>query len=80
MTPHRTQYIVRRIGRNLAAARRARGLRQADVAERMRIPVSQYARLERGEHESGIVKYLDAYWSINMAPEELLYRLEERIP
>lgn len=71
---------MRRIGQNLAAARRARGLRQSDIAERMRIPTSQYARLERGEHESGIVKYLDAYWAINMAPEELLHRLEERIP
>lgn len=80
MTPHRTQYIVRRVGQNLAAARRARGLRQADIAERMRIPASQYARLERGEHESGIVKYLDAFWAINMAPEELFHRLEERIP
>jgi transcriptional regulator with XRE-family HTH domain len=80
MTSHRTQYIVKRVGRNLRDARRARGLRQADVAERMKIEQTQYARLERGEHESGIVKYLDAYWALNMSPEELLHRLDQRIP
>lgn len=80
MTPHRTQFIVRRLGRNLREARRARGLRQADVAGRMQIEPSQYARLERGEHESGVVKYLDAYWALEMAPDELLHRLEARVP
>lgn len=77
---HRTRYIARRVGQNLHAARTARGLRQVDVAERMRIETSQYARLERGEHESGVVKYLDAFWAIGMAPEEFFARLEERIP
>ena len=80
MTPHRTQFIVRRLGGNLRSARRARGLRQADVAARMQVEKSQYARLERGEHESGVVKYLDAYWALGMAPEELLHRLDQRVP
>jgi transcriptional regulator with XRE-family HTH domain len=80
VTPHRTQFIVRRLGANLAAARRERGLRQIDVAERMHISSTQYARMERGEHESGVVKYLDALWAIGMSPDELLVRLEQRVP
>jgi transcriptional regulator with XRE-family HTH domain len=80
VTDHRTRYIVRRLGENLRAARTTRGLRQADVASRMRIEPSQYARLERGEHESGVVKYLDAAWALEMAPEEFFHRLEQRVP
>jgi transcriptional regulator with XRE-family HTH domain len=80
MTSHRTQYIAKRLGRNIAAARRSRGLRQADVASRMRIEKSQYARLERGEHASSVVLYLDAVWALGMAPEEFFNRLEQRVP
>ena len=80
MTSHRSRYIARRLGTNLAQARRARGLRQVDVAERMRLEPSQYARLERGEHESGVVKYLDAYWALEMTPSEFFHRLHERVP
>ncbi|MCB0879941.1 MAG: helix-turn-helix transcriptional regulator [Thermoleophilia bacterium] len=80
MTSHRTLYIAKRLGRNLQSARSSRGMRQADVAERMRIEPSQYARLERGEHESGVVKYLDAYWAIGMTPDEFFHRLEQRVP
>jgi transcriptional regulator with XRE-family HTH domain len=80
VTAHRTQYITRLLGKNLRAARAARQLRQADVAERMRIEPSQYARLERGEHESGVVKYLDAFWAIGMAPDEFFHRLDQRVP
>lgn len=80
MRAARTSFIVKRLGHNLAAARRARGLRQADIADRMQIEVSQYARMERGEVASGIVRYLDAFWALHMAPEEFFHQLEERIP
>ncbi len=80
MTPHRTRYIAKRLGQNFAAARRLRGLRQVDVADRMRVETGQYARLERGEHASSVVLYLDAFWALNMSPEEFFHKLDERVP
>ncbi|MCW2928786.1 MAG: hypothetical protein JWM86_2754 [Thermoleophilia bacterium] len=77
---HRTQTILRRLGRNLVLARVRAGLTQEQVAQRMGVRTTQYARLERGEHDSGITKYLDAMWAIGASPEELLLRLEERMP
>lgn len=77
---HRSAFITRRIGANLETRRRELGLRQRDVAERMRVSPTMYARLERGDHDSGITLWLDAMWALEMTPEQLLDRLTERIP
>lgn len=77
---HRTRLILRRLGRNLRAGREAAGLTQEQVAARMELNVTQYARMEQGAHDTGITKYLDAMWAIGMSPEQLLDRLEERMP
>lgn len=77
---HRTQMILRRLGRNLATARERAGLTQEQVAHKMGVRPTQYARLERGEHDSGVSKYLDAMWAVDASPAELLYRLDERMP
>ncbi len=77
---HRRVYIARRAARNLHDRRIELGLRQEQVAERMRVPTSQYARLERGEHDSGLSLWLDAMWALDMSPDDLLARLDERVP
>lgn len=77
---HRTQYILRRLGRALVDARREAGLTQEQVAERMGVRVTQYARMERGEHDSGVTRYLDAAWAIGVAPARLFDPLETRVP
>lgn len=77
---HRARFIAKRAARNLHDRRVELGLRQDEVATRMRVVVSQYARLERGEHDSGLSLWLDAMWALEMSPEQLLDRLDERIP
>jgi transcriptional regulator with XRE-family HTH domain len=77
---HRTQMILRRLGRNLRDARREAGLTQEQVAQRMDVKLTQYSRMERGEHDTGVTRYLDAAWAIGMPPAELFRRLENRMP
>lgn len=77
---HRRAFIARRAGRNLQERRLELGLRQRDVAARMRVPTTTYARLERGDHDSGLSQWLDAMWALDMAPEQLLARLDVRVP
>ena len=77
---HRTQFIVRRAATNLREGRSRLGLSQDEVARRMRIKTTQYARLERGEHDSGLSLWLDAMWALELSPDELLERLTERVP
>jgi transcriptional regulator with XRE-family HTH domain len=77
---HRTQLILRRLGRNLRDARRAAGLTQEQVASSMGVQLTQYSRMERGEHDTGITRFLDAAWAIGMDPGELFRRLEQRMP
>lgn len=77
---HRRKYIARMAARNLRAARAERGLSQDEVARRMRVKPTQYARLERGEHDSGLSLWLDAMWALELEPGQLLQKLDERIP
>ncbi len=77
---HRRVYIARKAARNLRAARSARGLSQEEVARRMRVKTTQYARLERGEHDSGLSLWLDAMWALELTPDQLLDRLHDRVP
>ena len=77
---HRTSMIVRRVGRNLATARTGASLTQEQVAERMGMKMTQYARMERGGHDTGVSHYLDAAWAIGMDPAALFHRLEKRMP
>jgi len=77
---HRDQMILKRVGRNLAAERARRDLTQEQVADRMGVQVTQYSRMEQGRTDSGITKYLKAAWAIGMTPNELLRKLEDRMP
>lgn len=77
---HRDQMILRRIGRNLAAERKRQDLTQEQVADRMGVQTTQYARMEQGRTDTGVTKYLKAAWAIQMAPAELFHKLDERMP
>ena len=77
---HRDQMILKRVGRNLAAERGRSDLTQEQVAARMGVQTTQYARMEQGRTDSGITKYLKAAWAIEMDPAELFRRLEEPMP
>ncbi|MCW2925472.1 MAG: hypothetical protein JWM98_2876 [Thermoleophilia bacterium] len=77
---HRDQMILRRLGQNLHAERSRNSLTQEQVADRMGVKVTQYSRMERGEHDTGITKFLKAAWAIGMTPDDLFRRLEDRMP
>lgn len=77
---HRDQMILKRVGRNLKAERARRELTQETVAQRAGFQTTQLARMERGETDTGITKYLKVAWALDMAPSELFRNLEERMP
>lgn len=59
------------IGRNLAAERVRHGLTQEQVAHRMGTSMQQYSRMERGEHDSGISKFVHSARAIGMPLDRL---------
>ena len=65
------------IGRNLTAERKRRGLTQEQVAQRINMSMQQYSRIERGEHDTGITKYVRAADAIEMPLIELFRGLTE---
>lgn len=62
----RDRDILIRIGRNLAAERARADLTQDEVASRLGMQMQQYSRMERGEHDTGITKYVGAARAIGM--------------
>ena len=77
---HRDQMILRRIGKNLKLGRVERDLTQEAVARKTGMYTTQVARMERGETDTGITKYLKVAWEIGMPPGELFRNLEDRMP
>jgi transcriptional regulator with XRE-family HTH domain len=71
------QDILVRLGRNLAAERARRDLTQDDVATRIGMQMQQYSRMERGQHDTGITKYVRAARAIDMPLAELFAGFEE---
>jgi transcriptional regulator with XRE-family HTH domain len=67
----RDQDILRRIGRNLAAERARADLTQEQVAARLGMQMQQYSRMERGQHDTGITKFVHAAAAIGMPIERL---------
>jgi transcriptional regulator with XRE-family HTH domain len=68
-----TADLLERIGSNLRAERVRRHLTQEAVARRSGMGVTQVARMERGETDSGISKYLRVAAAIGIEPTELLH-------
>jgi transcriptional regulator with XRE-family HTH domain len=77
--PFSTTDLLELIGSNLRAERVRRHLTQEAVARRSGMGVTQVARMERGETDSGISKYLRVAAAIGIEPTELLHgiRLDE---
>ncbi|MCW2857874.1 MAG: hypothetical protein JWR52_3489 [Marmoricola sp.] len=67
----RPRDVLQTIGANLRAERVRRNLTQEAVANRAGLGPTQLARMERGETDSGISKYVRAAEAIGVSPEEL---------
>jgi len=63
--------LLSEIGSNLRAERVRRNLTQEAVARRSGLGVTQLARMERGETDSGISKYLRVAAAIGIEPTEI---------
>ncbi|WP_017933589.1 helix-turn-helix domain-containing protein [Nocardioides sp. Iso805N] len=68
-----TSNLLEQIGSNLRAERVRRHLTQDAVARRSGLGVTQIARMERGETDSGISKYLRLSAAIGIDPNELFH-------
>ena len=73
----RDQQLLKQIGRNLAAERARHGLTQEQVAHRMGVSMQQYSRMERGEHDSGVTKFVYAGRAIGMPLDRLFEGLRD---
>jgi transcriptional regulator with XRE-family HTH domain len=68
-----TSDLLELIGSNLRAERVRRHLTQEAVARRSGLGVTQLARMERGETDSGISKYLRVAAAIGIEPPDLFH-------
>lgn len=68
--------VLRRIGLNIKAERARRDLTQEALANRSGVAVAQVARMERGESDTGIVKYVMVARAMNLPPATLLDDVE----
>lgn len=67
--------ILVRIGSNLRAERARRNLTQETLAAMAGLATTQLARMERGETDSGITKYVHIAWALGVDPSTLLVGL-----
>lgn len=80
LMPTPVDELLARIGANLRAERVRRNLTQEAVAGRSGLGVTQLARMERGETDSGISKYVRVAAAIGIHPAELFHGLPEGGP
>ena len=74
MVPHKAKIeLLRQL---LKAARVNAGLRQIDVANRLRVPQSYIAKVEQGERKISFIEVLDLCKALGVDPTELVSRLE----
>jgi transcriptional regulator with XRE-family HTH domain len=66
---------VERLGRNVRAAREARGMTQEDLAHKSGLSSVQISRIERGRREIRITTLLQLLRALDVSPEELLHGL-----
>lgn len=67
--------VLRRVGRNIKAERARRELTQEGLAHLAGIGVAQLARMERGETDSGLTKYVSVARALDVSPDLLLQGL-----
>lgn len=68
--------LLIQIGRNIRAERSRRDLTQEAVARLAGMAPTQVARIERGETDSGITKYLRLAQAIGIRPADLFFGVE----
>lgn len=67
-----TSAVLKQIGRNIRAERARREMTQESLAHRSGVGVAQVARMERGESDTGISKYVLLARAMEIAPAVLL--------
>lgn len=70
--------LLRQIGLNLKAERARRNLTQESLARLANVGSAQVARMERGEMDSGITKYLKLARALDVEPTELFRGISSR--
>ncbi|MDF2916586.1 MAG: hypothetical protein K0S70_803 [Microbacterium sp.] len=68
--------VLKQIGRNLRAERARRDLTQEALAHASGVAVAQLARMERGESDTGISKYVLLARAMHVKPSVLLQDIE----
>lgn len=68
--------VLKQIGRNIKAERARRELTQEALANQSGVAVAQVARMERGESDMGITKYVMLTRAMKVAPALLLQEIE----
>ncbi|WP_165817948.1 helix-turn-helix transcriptional regulator [Microbacterium sp. Gd 4-13] len=68
--------VLRQIGRNIKAERARRELTQEALANVSGVAVAQVARMERGESDTGISKYVLVARALRVRPSLLLEDVE----
>lgn len=71
-----TSALLIQIGRNIRAERVRRDLTQETVARLAGLAPTQVARIERGETDSGITKYVRVARAIGIAPADLFFDVD----
>jgi transcriptional regulator with XRE-family HTH domain len=66
-----------RLRKRLVSARKARGLTQVDLAQRLARPQSFVSKYERGERRLDVVEFLEVAKAIGSDPFKLLKELEK---
>lgn len=64
--------VLQQFGRNVRAARDARGWTQEDLAHRSGLAVVQVSRVERGKREIRLTTLLRLLEALDAQPDELL--------
>ena len=68
--------VLKQIGRNIKAERARRELTQQALANQSGVAVAQVARMERGESDTGISKYVLLARAMKVTPALLLQDIE----
>jgi transcriptional regulator with XRE-family HTH domain len=68
--------VLKHIGRNIRAERARRDLTQEALAHASGVAVAQLARMERGESDTGISKYVLLARAMKVKPSVLLQDIE----
>lgn len=68
--------ILTTAGANLRAERSRRGLSQEELGHRSGFGTTQIARMERGESDSGLSRYVRVAWALGVSPREFFQGLD----